>query len=366
MQLKRGKEPETLSLVTFADDGSRHEVTLTGVKAIVIDRMLAPLTVNEVVRPAPQLPGELPIDIQTAVADFWQHQMRGHVVATVCAPEDATRPLAFESIKVTREGYNRPERLVLRSTLHGSSIRCACKLHKLKPMSERFPSERFESSEVDMTLTMCGRKRPRSESGSYGDCPLHGSSTPNVGMLPGICCHDTVATLGCTHFVAAGKHKRVRRKSGMWIPDMALDGLDLLHAQALLSAASSASSRLEKRLGKVDAAEIERVCDEEEQVLERNVDEITRKRVAEGSVRTDADMITLDMHAVDALRSGKYRRHVRPTTREEVLAKDLPEGGVAVCTKLEADKGKGPPLELAETHIGLFPPPLPRARRATS
>jgi len=363
MQIKRGEAPETLACIVFSDSGTRQEFTLTEVKGPVIDRLFAPLPMAKIVKPLPQLPGELPTDVQSAVADFWQHQMRGHVAATVCAPEDATRPLAFESIKVTREGYNKPERLVLRGAVHASSIKCACRLHKLKPMQERFPSERFEGSEVDMTLSMCGRKRPKTDAG-YGDCPLHGANTPNVAMFPGICCHDTVAQMGCTHFVSAGKQKRSRRKSGLWIPDMGLEGHDLLHAQGLMAAASAAAGKLTPMLGVAPKAEVMDVCERAEKLVERNVDEVTRKRVADGSVRSDKDMITLDMAAVDALRSGKYRRHLT-STRQEVLAYDLPEGGVSKCTKLDADKGKGPPLELAETHIGLFRPPLPRSRRAT-
>ena len=68
---------------------------------------------------------------------------------------------------------------------------------------------------------------------------------------------------------------------------------------------------------------------------------------------------------MDALRANKYRRHLT-TTKEAVLAYDLPDGGVAKCTKAEADKGKGPPLELAETHLGLFRPPLPKPRRSAN
>ena len=361
MQITRGKTPETLNAVVYSDAGARTELSLTGVKEVVIDRLLSPLATERITKPLPELPGELPIDLQSAVADFWQTHMRCHVISTVCAPADATRPLAFESIKVAREGTRAPERLVLRATLHGSSLRCACKLHGLAPMQERYPSERFEGSEVDLTLQMCGRKRPRTESG-YGDCPLHGGTTPNVTMFPHICCHGTVATLGCSHFVAAGKQKRSRRKSGLWVPDLGLDGFNLLHAQGLLEAASMSADKIGSMLGKRPRDEIEAMCNEAESNIQKTVDEITRRRVVEEPVRSDAEMIKLDMAAVDALRAGTYRRHLT-SNKEEVLAVDLPEGGTAKCTKADADKGKGPPLELAQTHIGLFRPPLPRGRR---
>jgi len=364
LRIERGEQPDTLSMLIFSDGGARREVTLTGVKQIVIDRLLAPIPVVDAIKPLPKDVGELPVDLQSAVADFWQHQMRCHVVATVCAPGNATRPLAFESVKVTHEGRGH-SKLVLRSTLHPSSIQCACKLHGFPPMQERFPSDRFTGSEVDMTLSMCGRKRPRSGAG-YGDCPMHGANTPNVSMFPGICCHDTVATMGCSHFIAAGKQKRARRKSGLWISDMGLNGLDLLHAQGLLASASTAEAKLAPMLGKRPRGEILAVCEETETGVERTIDELARMRASDGSVRSDTEMITLDMAAVDALRENKYRRHVRPSTKEEVLAKDQPEGGATPCTKVDADKSKGPPLELAETHLGLFRPPLPKGRRAST
>lgn len=359
-QITRGAEPETLDVVIINDQMERRDLTLTNVKAVVIDRLLSPITTSVAPpKPLPELPGELPLDLQSAIADFWQHQMRCHVVATVCAPDMHTRPLAFESIKVTRA---QDKRLVLRATLHPSSIKCACKLHALKPMEERFPSERFTGSEVDMTLSMCGHKRPRMASGLYDECPIHGASTPNVELFPSICCHSTVASLGCSHFTPAGKQKKARRKSGMWIPDLGLDGLNLLQAQGLMAAASMADSKLTPMLGKRPAEEISEVCERAEKHVERIVDEITRRRAAEGEMRSDADMITLDMAAVDALRDGKYRRHI--TASCEVLAKDDADGGVVKCTKADADKNKGPPLELAQTHLYLFRPPLPKRRRA--
>jgi hypothetical protein len=144
---------------------------------------------------------------------------------------------------------------------------------------------------------------------------------------------------------------------------MALEGLNVLHAQGLLATAAAASAKLEPMLGHSSKEELASVCDRAERQIERAVDEITRQRVAEGNVRSDAEMITLDMAAVDALRDGKYRRHVCGN-HQEVLACDQLDGTAAKCTKVDADKGKGPPLELAQTHLGLFRPPLAKRRRA--
>ena len=67
MQLKRGKEPETIAVVVFSDQGARSELTLCNVKAVVLDRLFAPIVEQQVVKPLPELPGELPIDVQSAV-----------------------------------------------------------------------------------------------------------------------------------------------------------------------------------------------------------------------------------------------------------------------------------------------------------
>ena len=358
--ISRGDAPESLSMTVINDSGMRHEITLTGIKTAVIDKLLSPFPLSSsAYRPLPESPGELPFDLNSAIADFWQRQMRCHVAAAVCAPEDATRPLAFDSIRISR---NQSGQLILRATVHPSSIKCACKLHALTPIEERFPAERFVGSEVDLTLSMCGRKRQRTASGLYDACVKCGNATPNVPMLSDICCRGTVASLGCSHFTASGKQRKGRRKSGLWIPDLGLQDHNLLHAQSLMAVASAADSRLSTMIGKRPRSEIEAVCDKADARMERFLGEITRQRVADGDTRSDADMLTLDMAAVDALRDGSYRRHIT-TTKEEVLAKDNDDGEIVKCTKSDADKGKGPPLELAQTHIGLFRPPLLKRRR---
>lgn len=366
VQLKRSLHEATeMDAVIFTPSGSRDALKLSGIDARMLERLFSPIGDEHSVQPLPELPGELPTDVMSAVADFWQEHMRCHVITAACAPDGATRPLAFESIKVGREGRSAPERLVLRAKLHPSAIKCACRMHGLSPMEERFPSEKFEPiAEVDLTLSMCGRKRPRTESG-YGPCPLHQGATPDVKLLPGICCQGTVASLGCSHLLRGKqKQKRSRRRGGLWVPDMGLEGSNELHAQALLASASAVAAKLEPMLGKRSREEIRIVCEAAERATDRVVAEVDRHRAAHDTARSDAQYAKLDQAAVDALRSCKYRRHVRPTTKDEVLARCNEDDKWVPVTKAEADKGKAPPLELVATHLGLFAPPLPRARRA--
>lgn len=357
MQVKRGPQPETLSVVIFSTKGERHELTLAGIKQVVIDRLLSRVPIVAVPMPLPKLPGQLPIELQSAIADFWQREMRCHVIPKVCAPEDATRPLAFECIRFAREGRGQPERSVLRATLHGSALKCACKLHGLIPVEERFPSERFASSEVELVISMCGRKRPHT-SGGYGACPLHGEGSDHVDTLPSICCQGTVASLSCSHYIQAGKQRRSRRKCGLCIPDMALNAVNKLHAQSLMAAASQVTAKLESMLGKRPHSEITAVCAAAECEIKKTINQLRLKRAGEGGTHSDAEILELDMAAVDALRANKLRRHVRPTTKEEVLACKDANGKWVPITKTDARCGKAPPLELAKTHLGLFRPPI--------
>ena len=63
-----------------------------------------------------------------------------------------------------------------------------------------------------------------------------------------------------------------------------------------------------------------------------------------------------DMLAHDLLAEGGIYQYERPTTRELVLARMGADGS---ATLLNADSGG----DLAETHLGLFPPPLVKRRK---
>lgn len=345
-----------LKVSVFVSSGARKDFALKNIDARILERLFTPpVRPPEADQPLPAMPGELPIEIASAVADFWQRQMRAHVIPTVCAPDvtdengwKPTRPLAFESIVARREGSKAaPAHALLRATFHPSSLRCACPMHGLPPMARRFPSERFVDSSVDLTLAMCGRKL------QGGICPLHQGATPTVPLVPSVCCHGTVASLGCSHATA-----KKRRKSGMWIPDMALDGLDLVHAQALLEASMRCVDAVEPLLGKRPREAVDAACRPSREWLACTVDEIERKRAVKDQRRSAEDMLRLDMLAVDMLRKNDVRRHVRPSTKQEVLAREG-ENADEKPTPLGGEEAA-----LSETHLGLFRPAVRHRRGA--
>ena len=337
---------DELRLTVTSSNGQRS--TFRGsVPASIVDKLFAPswASVLGVSKLLPGLPGELPQMLLDEVSDFWQRHMRAHVIASVCAPDDATRPLAIATMRAKLEGQQH-KRAVVRCTLHRSSVPCACELWKLKPMYDRMPTERWVSSEVELTLSMCGRPL----GASTRMCPLHGAATPNVPLLPTICCHGTVASMQCAH-----QTQNKRTHAGLLQTDMRLKGLNVLHAQVLIASCMRCADTVAPLLGKAPAEQIEAACDKVCEQARVKLDAVTRERATNDAVLSEAELQQRDMLAHDLLAEGGVRQFERPSTREIVLAKMGKDGSAAV---LNIDNG----AELAETHLGLFPPPLKMAR----
>ena len=245
MQIERAASDQVLVRVV-SSNGERRSLRGTVVPAI-IDKLFAPswASVLTVPKLMPELPGDLPQMLRDEVADFWQRHLRAHVVASVCAPDDATRPLGIAKVRARLEGHQH-KKAVVRCTLHRSSVPCACDLWKLRPMYDRMPTERWVGSQVDLTLSMCGRAL----GASTRMCPLHGAATPNVPLLPTICCHGTVASLTCSH-----QTQNRRSHNGLLQPDMRLSGLNVLHAQVLIASCMRCADVVAPLLGKGRARE---------------------------------------------------------------------------------------------------------------
>lgn len=294
----------------------------------------------------PALPGELPQALMDEVADFWQRHVRAHVITSVCAPNDATRPLGFASMRARLEGQE-DKRAVVRCVLHRSSAPCACDLWKLDPMHVRMPSERWVGSEVELTLSMCGRKL----GASSRECPRHGNATPNVPLLPNICCHDTVASLQCSH------HTQNRRThAGMRQKNMMLKGINVLHAQVLIASCLRCTDVVEPLLGKAPRTKVIEACEAVCLQARKKLADVTRERALSSDLLCEAELQQRDMQAHDLLAEGGVQQYERPSTREIVLAKMHKDGSAVLLT---ADNG----AELVDTHLGLFAPPVHTGRK---
>lgn len=344
LQLERVDEDRVV-LTAVSTSNQRTRISGT-VGAVLLERLFTPLFPSlEDSTIVPTAPGELPGELLYAIADFWQREMRAHVVAAVCAPDDATRPFALESVRVRREGERR--RATVRCVAHRSSLSCACALHKRAPIERLMPSEKFVGSSVEFTLQMCGRPLDRSS----GFCPLHGSATPDVPLVRDVCCHGTVASMRCVH-----RTESKARHDGLVVHDLHLRGIDVTHAQVLVAAATRSVDTTTGLLGKRSRAEIEAAWEPDGNDLRLAAAELARLRATAGHVHTMAELEALDCLATDLLTEGGVRQHVRPTSQERALLR-IDEAERQVI--LGAETGAA----LVEKHYGLFPPP-PRAAKS--
>ena len=361
VEMRRGGANE-LRISVMLRPGAHRAVSASGIDAEVLDRLFATLPrAAEASCPLPDLPGELPVQIGVAVGDFWQTHLRAHVIPTAVAPEGATRPLAFESVKASHESHRNSSKATVQAIVHGSSMRCACGLHGLDPMRDRYPLERWAESEVQFTLSMCGRDLYRDADGLCGACPFHADDVETNDLLPGICCVGTEARVACMHFTSGRK----KRKAGLYIPKIPLHGETRARAQVLIATAHRAARKTEPLLGKRNRDDLRHVCTQVSIVAENRLDELGRRFEDDATrgKRTPEAMLELDMAAVDALRANETWRMARRCSGKDALVRIGADGEVVPVTKADYEKGLAPPPELAETHIGFFKPLPPRARK---
>lgn len=297
----------------------------------------------------PGLPSELPASIQMEVADFWQTSLRAHVLTAACQPCDnmSNRFVAFSKVTIGSIGRDASsKRVVIRGTLHPSSAECICGLHGLKSPEAQFPQIKFTSSKVEFKMSMCGHKLKRpSPVMEFGSCPLHQGATPRVTTIPELCCHGTTCEVSCAHFT----DKREFRP-GLWIRNIPLDKVDVLHVQSLIAAAIRCSEDVAPMIGKRKRSEIKEVCDCHAQKLSSDLEQVNRFKSCRQKVYSADDMMRMDWKASDLLRSRKVRQWRRQSTKDLVLAGPKEDGsGLAPLTR--------PDSELNDHHLWMFKPP---------
>lgn len=366
-----------VELDIFSTTGQRTHLHGRVPKPLLTTLFAAAVVSETVLFGVPKLLGELPVDLMSAFAHFWQEEMRAHVVASVCAPRSATRPLVFQSVTANFEGAGPSrKRIVVRGTLHPSSVVCACKLWQLTKAKHRWPQERFAGSEVQLVLSMCGHGLHVDANGASHPCGVHGSAgTPEVAELPSVCCADTIASLTCTHFT----EQRKVRKVALHIRELGhLKGLKVLHARVLLAAAARCLKRVNPMIcGKRPATEVMAACGAVCAQMRRDLDEVTRQVVVAGASGTDAEMLERDMRAHDLLasstrvyqkpRSAKssdavlVRRALPATSTDDADGADEAPSSSSSSANKDKDKDtferlKAPFSALATSHVGFFEP----------
>ena len=330
----------TLRASVFESDGSRKSLTFENIEAVVLERLFRPnSTVGDVQR-TPVLPGELPIQLQSRVADFWQQRVRCNVIPAVCAPKNtSSRPLAFENIVARDEGS--PKRLVLRCTLHPSSVECACPmLHGDETtMWKRYPAERFIGhATVDLVVAMCGR-----QVGPSKICKLHGQNTKTVSVGDDVelCCVNTTTSLSCSHSCASSKKRRI---SGLFLPDLNLNEENVEHARRLLATCGLLARRIAPKLGHETNEQIELECAQFVASFDATAPQTPQTPQSDA---LETFMQNQDELAVSAIKSRDVFRHKRNGVNgtKDVLIRVLPQSQQQL---------KGVNSKLANTHSGFF------------
>lgn len=331
-------------------EGSRKRVKLTVQDVRIVEKALDPSFLFSSIDRAliPSLPADLPASMMEEVADFWQSSLRAHVLVAGARPEGAmsNRFLSFSRMMVGTSGRDAAsKRVVLRATLHPSSAECICSAHKLKPVETQYPQCKFASSKVDFTLSMCGRKLVfPSKNMEFGVCPLHQGATPRVSSFPDICCHGTTAEVSCAHFTDKREFK-----PGLFIRNIPLDKVDVLHVQTLLAGAIRCTDAVGPMVAKRKREEIYETCADMSQKMAANLEAVARHRVCQPCAHDSGTLLRLDERAADVLREGSARQFRRRTTKEIVLATHKEEGGWAPVSKPDSD--------LNTRHVWMFKPP---------
>ena len=344
----------TLDIQLVAFDGTRKRIKLVVQDVRMIERAFDTTELVDPIERAlvPKLPAELPASIMEEIADFWQTILRAHVLTAATRPagEKSSRFLSFSKISVGTTGRDAAsKRVVVRATLHPSAAECICCVHSLKPVELQHPGCKFASSKVEFTMSMCGAKLVKpSRLMEFGICPLHQGATPRVTMFPDLCCHGTTCQVSCAHFTDKREFK-----PGLWIRDIPLTKVDVLHVQTLIASAIRCTDVIGPMVGKRKREEVYEACCSVAQGMNANLETVTRFRNCEPCAHDSAKMLRMDERAVDLLREKQVRQHKRPSTKEVVLAGPTESRGMQPLSKPDADLNdhhrwlfKAPPKQL--------------------
>ena len=316
------------------------EVEFDRSKAGTLSRLFEPpITYSLESSLLPKKPEHISPDLMSKVADFWTRIVRAHILVDICTPKNSEFPLTFDRMHVSLVSSAPAEKratLSLSAILHSASTACACRMHGLEEAKED------ETSEVHLTLSMCGRSRAVSSDDPYGNCSIH-SAFKQPHAFPTICCAWPRASVSCIHRSTESNKKRV----ALCLPTINLNKVDTMHAQHLLHAAKECYNQL-KDVG--DGGSLDQVGDICRGVSKELNSALCRlEKQRQSSEKSATRMAELDKLAVDALKAGDLFVQTRKSTGAEELAQTI-NGKIAVLTK----KTKNYSLELSETHMGFF------------
>ena len=217
-----------------------------------------------------------------AVAQFWQMRLRAHVLPAALAPSGSVRPLGIEVVTL-RTNCGAKQRTTLRAELAPSCAACICGLHGAQSDSasdSTATQPRCVATTVCLELSMCGQPLYEQQPGCACSplwCRTHNEATPQVREL---------RFCGVRLWVAGGASPactrwRTARGARLSIVPFSLCGSNVLHARALIAAATKTQAAAAPLVGQaLRAAQLCEVCDAGADELEAAMDAVYRASAA--------------------------------------------------------------------------------------
>lgn len=335
-----------------SDKGARSPTVVASLPPDIVRRLFARAPpAPRALALLPKTANELCGKVADAVAQFWHHHLRAHVLPAALAPVGSFRPLAIESVTVHSQGGIK-RRTTLRAELAPSCATCICGLHGVLPN----PNEHCVSSAVKLELSMCGQPlyMPAPECATCPRwCHTHLERTPQDDRIPfNACGFGLQAAVVCVHKMADGKTRAAVHHT------FPLHGVNVLHARMLIASAARTQARSGKLVGKTPEDDLCRVCEEGVEELAVGMDAVHAARAQSPSPYDEEARVAHDAAAANLLQAnqGRVWQHRKSDGTPTLARRSEDSGRIAALPAKEA--------ACAVTHGHWFPePPRSSGRR---
>lgn len=338
--------------------GTTENVIIPELPEVVLNRLFEPIKQDQspldhrlpsgTIR-LPKAAGEIPEVMQLQLAAFAQYRLRAQVLVTAAGPCSSSRPLTFENMRVNwltagpGSKVKKP-RMVVKAYFHKTSATCFCGAHNLPSIEQRMPKEKFSGKcEATMCMDICGQALNADED---AQCKLHRSrTTRNPDFAPGICCTLCSVSFNCNH-ETENSAKGNGPAPGMWLPCQ-LEVLEIKELSMLLGVVAKfdrqTRSMFESALAPDHKEKLTKHVLNAVTEMDALISRFDTYALQQGRRTSDADLMDLDLLAVDRLRSGNIVQAKLPNTQK--------------VAKMARRQGECTPDEkkLAKFHHWIFP-----------
>lgn len=250
---------------------------------------------------------DLPEMLQLQFAGFAQRSLRAHVLTAASGPEQTKRPLWFDNMTVSQKQLHASKQVsvvCVKAVLHPASATCFCRAHLLAPVEERFRQCSFTGKRVaTMTIEMCGMRLSDDRR-----CPLHtGTGGTKSAFAQGVCCSNLKVSFACAHEARDRAIRGAHSSFGTKLEATLRSEFERDELSMLMGMSAEYMRRSECLFGPAapgDAKDrLQQLVDDVTLKLDRRVQRFDLHAVQDARP-TDADLVLLDVAAVECLRMG--------------------------------------------------------------